>query len=352
MSTGIVKKDPERWEVEIRGEIPADVLERYYVLALKRIQKETVIDGFRKGHAPVSEVIRVHGEDVILKDAAEHAVGEAVPEMLAKENVLIIDAPRVTVETPKRSKPLIFSAHAPLQPSIELADYKSIASTINKSKAVVSVSDEEHKEALTHFKRERARIGHIEQGVDSKDASERARAMPEKDLRDIDDAFAQSVGHKSSVEFSDAVRTHIKNEKEVNEAEKRRAATLEGIVRKSKISYPSVFNEYEVDDMEARLKSDLEQMKTPFETYLTQIKKTREELRADLGEAAKKRAKTRLVLGEIARRENITAPEIAVEKMLEQAKKQYPNARPEALRANITHALQNEAVLKFLEEQE
>lgn len=351
MSTVTVKKDQKRWEVEVRGEISVEVFERYYTSALKRLQKETAMDGFRKGNVPVSEVIRVHGEGAVLQEAAEQAVRDTLPEILVKENVLIVDAPRVTVETPRRGTPVIFSACAPLTPSIELSDYKHIAATCNKNKVQAEVSDAEHKEAIVHFRRERARVLQVERGVSPLEARDSSRAIPEKDLPEIDDAFAKSIGHENSVAFSNVVRTHIKNEKEMYEAEKRRAATIDELVLKSKISYPALFDEYELADIEARLKSDLEKMKTSFETYLTQIKKTQEELRAEFGVAAKKRAKTRLVLGEIARKEHITAPDTAVEKTFEQAKKQYPNARADVLRANITHALQNEAVLKFLEEQ-
>src|SRR5205823_608673 len=112
---------------------------------------------------------------------------------------------------------------------------------------------------------------------------------------------------------------------------------------------PAALREYELDDMEARMKADLEQMGTTFDAYLTQVKKTREQLRTDWKDAADKRAKVRLILAEIARKENIEPDQKTLETEIEHAKKHYVQADPGALKAHIAHAMRNEATLKFLE---
>src|SRR3989338_2910233 len=345
-----IERDASKWEVSVRAELPAETLERYYVKALKQIQKETKLDGFRPGNAPASEVLRMHGEGAVLQKAAELAVREELPILLAKEGIQVVDTPHVTVEELGGGKPLVFSARAPLPPTVELPDYKNIA-TQQAKMDVVETSEEEYQQALTHLRRERARVTKVELGVLPPEAAEQAQKTEEKDLPELDDAFVQTLGYESMQKFSDSVRSHLKSEKERHELEKRRAAILEELVKKSKISYTAVFKEYELDDMEARLKSDLERMQTTFNAYLSQAKKTRDDLRKEWNDAAEKRSKIRLILGEIARKENITADKETVEKNVEHARKMNPNANVDALRANITHALQNEVVLKFLEEQ-
>ena len=86
-----------------------------------------------------------------------------------------------------------------------------------------------------------------------------------------------------------------------------------------------------------------------FEIYLKRIGKTREQVRAECKAAADKRAKVRLILTEIARKESIEPDEKSLEHELEHAKKHYPQADPIALRAHISHAMRNDATLRFLE---
>ena len=131
--------------------------------------------------------------------------------------------------------------------------------------------------------------------------------------------------------------------------EKRRAVILDDLVKDSKVSYPAALREYELDDMEARIKEDIERAGSTWEGYLTQAKKTREDIRAEWKDAADKRAKVRLILAEIARKETIEPDGKALAHEVEHAKKHYPQADPNALRAHIAHAMRNDATLKFLE---
>jgi trigger factor len=132
-------------------------------------------------------------------------------------------------------------------------------------------------------------------------------------------------------------------------AEKRRAAILDELIAKSTIKYPAALREYELDDMEARLEADVTRLGLKLEQYLSQVKKTKEELRGEWKEAADKRAKVRLILAEIARKENIEADKEKLEHELSHAKEHYPSANAEALRSHIAHALKNDATLRFLE---
>src|SRR5262249_12080746 len=155
----------------------------------------------------------------------------------------------------------------------------------------------------------------------------------------LDDVFVQSLGYESTEKFSEALRTNIKTEKEMQAREKRRAALLDELIKDASIKYPAMLREYELDDMEARMKDDIARAGATFESYLAQTKKTREEIRAGWKEAADKRAKVRLILTEIARKEKIDADEKTLEHEIEHAKEHYPNASADVLRAHIAHAL-------------
>ncbi len=344
-----VTRDDAAWETEVKAEIPAEVLAHYRTAALKEIKKTAKLDGFRPGKAPEEKIIQVYGESVILREAVQHAIEHELPELLAAQKLLIIESPRVTTDTPELGKPVTFTARAALAPSIELPDYKKIAAKHTAEKEKVVVTDQEHAQALTHLRRERSRIDKIESGTDAQKAAEESRAAEEKDLPELDDAFVQSLGYESAEKFAEVLRVNIKTEKEMQAQEKRRALILDELVKDSKISYPSALREYELDDMEARLKDDLTRIGQTLEAYFAQTKKTREQIRTEWKDAADKRAKVRLILTEIARKESISPDEKALEHQLEQARKQYPAADAIALRAHISHAMRNDATLRFLE---
>lgn len=346
-----ITRDEERWELEIRAQIPADELAKHRADALAHIAEEVTIDGFRPGKAPQDRVLKHVGEAAVMEHAAEHAVKHALPEILAKEHANIVEAPRVAIETPQADKPLSFTARASLAPEITLADYKKIATTINATKSEQSVSDEEHTDALKHLKRERARIDAVEGGKDPREAAEAAKALADTDLPAIDDEFARALGYDDAQAFEEAVRVNIKNEKELREAEKRRATMLDELVKQSTVKYPAVLRDYELEDMEARMAGDVERMGVSFDKFLESSKKTREDLRKEWLPAADNRAKVRLILAEIARKENIEPNPTKLAEEVKQAQEHYKNADEAALRSHISHAMRNELVISWLEAQ-
>jgi len=343
-----VTRDDAAWEVELKAEIPAEAVAKYRAAAMKDIQKTAKLDGFRPGKAPEDAIIRVYGESTVMRHAAQHAIEHELPELFASQKLFIVDTPRVTTDEPQTGKPLTFTARAALAPEIKVADYKKIAEKHNAVKEDTSVSDKEHTDALAHLRRERHRIDKIEAGTEPQKAAEESRATEEKDLPALDDAFVQSLGYPDAAAFSDALRTNIQNEKQLRAVEKRRAGILDDLVKDSKISYPKALREYEIEDMEARLKDDLSRIGQTLESYLAQTKKTKEELQDSWKEAADKRAKVRLILGKIAQEEKIEVPEKDLEHELTHAREHYPDANPQALRSHIAHAMRNERVLLFL----
>jgi FKBP-type peptidyl-prolyl cis-trans isomerase (trigger factor) len=344
-----VSRDTDRWEAAITAEIPVETLTKYREVALKEIQKSAKLDGFRPGKAPLDRVLAIYGEGQVLRHAVEHAIEHELPLLLADEKLPIVEAPRVTTDTPTLEKSVTFTARAALAPEIKLADYKKIAKKHTDVKEDTSVSDTEHTEALTHLRRERARIDRIESGTEPQKAAEETKALAETDLPELDDTFVQTLGYENTAAFSAALRNNIQTEKEMRATEKRRAGILDDMVKDSTISYPVSLREFELEEMESRLTDDLSRIGQTIESYLKETNKTREELLESWKDAADKRAKVRLILAEIARQEKIEPPAAELEHELEHARQHYPKADPENLRAHIAHAMRNEMTLRFLE---
>ncbi|MEK7098789.1 MAG: trigger factor [Patescibacteria group bacterium] len=355
MSKPTITRDEKAWELDIKGEIPADSLAEHRAHVIKELQKDAKLDGFRPGKAPEAALVKAVGEAEILKRTIEHAVHHDLPEMLAAEAANIVTAPRVIIESAPKSFPatesIIFSARAPLAPEVKLPDYAAIAKKHTEKKEEAVVSDEEHAETLKHLKRERARITKVELGMQAQEAHAEAQKMEEKDLPALDDEFVKSLGYESLEKFSDSVRSNLKTEKEMQALEKRRAAMLDELIAASSVKYPKLLLDFELDDMEARMKQDLANMQVPFEKYLADVKKTSEDLRKEWQPTADKRAKMRLVLSHIAIAEKLDADPERLEREIQNAKKHYPSANDANLRAHISHALRNEAVITWLESQ-
>lgn len=121
-----VARDAKSWEVEVKAEIAAEAIDSYRTKALAEIQRGAKMDGFRPGKAPMDAVLKMYGEDTIMRRAAEMAIQHELPEILASEGLLVIEAPHVTTDVPVLGKPLVFTAKAPLAPRVELGDYKAI----------------------------------------------------------------------------------------------------------------------------------------------------------------------------------------------------------------------------------
>lgn len=355
MSKPVIKRDEKAWELDIKGEIAPEAIAEHRSHVVKEIMKDAQLPGFRPGKAPEGTVVKAIGESEILKRTIEHAIQHELPEIIAGESVNIVAAPRVMVESAPKSlpatEPIIFTARAPLAPEVRLPDYAAIAKKHMAAKLEVSVTDEEHAQTLTHLKRERARITKVELGLPPQEAAQEAQKMEEKDLPALDDEFVKTLGYESLEKFSDAVRSNLKTEKEMREVEKRRAALLDELIEKSTIHYPSLLLKYELDDMTARLKQDLDNMRLTFEKYLAETKKTEESLREEWSAGADKRARMRLILSHIAIAEKLDANPERVTTEVANAKKHYPGADDTNLRAHISHALRNEAVISWLEGQ-
>src|SRR3989344_8751085 len=90
-----ITRDENAWEVVIKAEIPTDDLARYREEALKELQKTAKMDGFRPGKVPPEKIVAVYGEPQLLRLAAERAIQKVLPEILAKGNFLVIEAPPV-----------------------------------------------------------------------------------------------------------------------------------------------------------------------------------------------------------------------------------------------------------------
>lgn len=110
--------------------------------AFKKKNKDTKIDGFRKGAAPKDMFIKKFGIESLYMDAVDFAVDNAYKKVLEdEENVPVIE-PKLDVKTIDKEK-VVFLFTIVTKPEIKLGEYKNLGIKKESAKATKKEIDEE-----------------------------------------------------------------------------------------------------------------------------------------------------------------------------------------------------------------
>ncbi len=357
-------------EVEIEGEIDAEVFETYFNKALKRIGENLEIDGFRKGKVPESVLLSKIPEAQILGEMAEMALSEHYPKILEENKIDAISRPEISITKLARKNPLGFKIKTATLPEMTLPDYKNIAkkiiSGITDKEKNTEVTEKEVEDTIMDIRKSRAPKIHmaatsseaLAKGGDEaehvhKEGEEHKHEEPkEAELPEFNDEFVQALGPFKNVEdFKTKLKENIKLEKGNQLKEKTRLKIVEKIIDDLKVELPEILIEVELDKILYRMESDITQMGLKFEDYLKHLSKTVEDLRKEFRNDAEKKAKFALVLNKIAADEKIAADPEQVAKEVAAILEHYKDADLERAQMHAENVLTNEAVFQFLENQ-
>jgi FKBP-type peptidyl-prolyl cis-trans isomerase (trigger factor) len=344
-----IKKLPKN-EVEIEGELEAELFEAYFQKALKTIGDTVKLDGFRQGKIPENVLLSNIPEIKILEEMAQMALNEHYPKILEREMLDLIGRPEISITKLARNNPLGFKIKSATMPEIKLADYKKIAnkvlSEITETEKNIIVTDEDVESTIMDIRKSRAPRKHIQEGA-TKEEIEASEELPE-----FNDDFVQALGPFENVaDFREKLKINIKLEKENQQKEKTRLKIVENIVDATDIELPEILIDIELDKILYRMESDITQMGLKFEDYLKHLNKTVEDLRKEFRTDAEKKAKLALVLSEISKTEKITASEEEIAKEVAHLLEHYQDADPERAKLHAENVLTNEKVFAFLESQ-
>jgi len=118
------KKELKDNQVEITVEADNDQFQKSKIKAAISISKGSKIPGFRPGKAPYDVVKRAFGEDLIEERAVELLVNQIYPDLL-KEADIKPHGPGNLEEIISKNPPK-FRFTIPLEPKVDLGDYKSV----------------------------------------------------------------------------------------------------------------------------------------------------------------------------------------------------------------------------------
>lgn len=321
-------------------------------VVLKEIQKDFELDGFRKGNVPIEMVEKNIPSISVYESCAEYELQNKYTEILKDSSIDAIGRPFVTILKLAENNPIEIKIETAVYPQIDLPDYKKLAKQKSEEIKVdensFETTDEELTKTFEELRHMRAHQKAHEDGGHSHDDHSHGDITPEM-YPELDDEFAKSFGFENLENMREKVRENVKQEKTQKHSEKTKIAIIENIIENTKIEVPDILINSELDQMMHRIEHDISMMGLKFEDYLKHLNKTENDLRNEYKDDARKRVASKLIIEEIAKKENLKADSAEVETEVEKLMNQYPGSDRPQVTMYIESVLTTEKVFKFLE---
>jgi len=174
----------------------------------------------------------------------------------------------------------------------------------------------------------------------------------------IDDEFAKQLGEFDDLKALKAdIKTQLESENEQQAQRKRRQQTIEALVDKVKLEMPPKLLERVTAEVEQELQQNLQQRGMTMQQYLDQQGLSEDEFEhGELAEQATKRAKSSLVLTELAKDMELDIDTDELETQLNLLRQQYSDEKmqaelekPEARREVAAQMLTEKTITKLVE---
>lgn len=337
-------------QIEIEIEIPWKEVEKYRKLVISDFSEKINIPGFRKGRVPEDILVKKIGQVELLNEMTERTMQEIYPKIILENNINAIGRPSISITKLAENNPFCFKAVTTIIPKIELPDYKEKTKKImSKKEEDPTVTDKEIDEAILGIRKQWALYDSFEKDH-AKGSHEHKTEISEKDLPEFNDEFIKKLGKFENVEdFKKKLKENILYEKQIKNKDKKRVEAIENILKETNVEIPEILTESELEKMLSQLKTDIENAKIDLKTYLIKSGKTEERLREEWKPLAEKKAKTQLILNEIALKENIYPDKEELEKEVNHLLEHYKSADPERVKIYVETVLTNEKVMEYLE---
>ena len=145
-----------------------------------------------------------------------------------------------------------------------------------------------------------------------------------KELPELDDDFAGEVSEFETLkEYKASIKADLKSRKEKSAAQTNENNVLKAAVDNAKVEIPAAMIDMTVDNMVGDMRLRLQQSGLQLEQYLGYLGQTMEQYRETIRPEAEVNTKTRLVLDEIVKQENITVSDEALDQRIEQMAQSY-----------------------------
>lgn len=132
--------------VEMKIEVPTEILETARKRACEQISRDVKIKGFRPGHVP-PHILELHVDTKYIDAHTQDlAIQRAYAQVVVDENLQIAARPKVKIDT---EEPLAFTATVAVVPEVTIKDYKDI----KVPKEEVKVTEKDIDDVVTDMKK-------------------------------------------------------------------------------------------------------------------------------------------------------------------------------------------------------
>jgi trigger factor len=366
--------------VKLTIEVPQSDMVKHFEEAYKELAPTVDIKGFRPGFAPKSLTLEAIGFGRYQQAVLDKALPVSYTDAIKENKIYPIHTPAVAIKQFGEGKDFIFEAEVDIIPQIKLADYKKIKVKDTRKKqeakkeeiekilknlqykeakfnpinraikkgdwveidyegAVDKVKQENlasknyplivgentllagFEENLIGLKKNDKKEFDLEvPSVQDRKKTKRAHfivkinEVKETILPELNNEFVKKFGHDTLDKLKTAIEESVIKEKEMKDLQVLENEILNKIVEKSAMEVPESLIDQEINRRISQIQA---QTGPGFESFLQKIKKTMADLRNDLRKDAEKSIKIGLILGEIAKAENL-APKHPVKDQKEQ----------------------------------
>lgn len=365
-----VKREPGSRAV-LEVEIPVETVSEGVEAALRRLNRQVDIPGFRRGKAPRTMLERYVGRDAILEEAVKALVPDAYARAVDQAGVTPITRPEIQVDSVEEGKPLRFVATVDLAPEVRLGDYRSLripytAPAVGEADVDAAVEDLRARhghlvpapdapagrgdfvlvkvaeltgpvERFTKGKEYLIEVGggaqppEVEAAVDGAAAGTRREAtvggqtvtfeiadVKRRELPDVTDAFARSAGGVDSVAaLRDSLRSRLEREAAESARSDYEQQVLEALLERTEIELPQSLVDHEVEHMVADLADTLQRRGLTLQRYYEATQKDEAALRAEFRPSAERRLRAQLAVEEVARAEGLAPTQEEIDREVE-----------------------------------
>lgn len=399
MQITVQREQLEPCKVALTIHVPPEQVARTRETVFKKLARQVAIPGYRRGKAPLSLVKRWIDEEALREEAVEQLIKNAFRQAIEQEGIQPWGSQFAVSSTQfLEDETFEFKATVPLQPEVELGDYRGI----EVRRVEVPITDADIDRELKRMREQAARFEEVQspvqegdrinaavritvdgevveetkgettwlivganfpefdQGVlgaapgeertftftypaDMEDAAKAGktaeatvavRRVQRRIVPELDDAFARSLGQADLAELRAEVR------RQLEEAARRQADDflerdlLQRVVERAIIRFPEAMVDQEVAATMDRMIADLEERHLKLEDYLQSTGKTLAELEQELAEDARRKIRNSLVLMRIAEENEIRVEEADVAAEIERRARAV-NADPAMMRRVI-----------------
>ena len=154
----ITREDSATLEVTLNVELEPDDIEPYLDRSIRRLANRVQIPGFRKGKAPRYLMENYIGRDALVRESLDTMLQESLDKALKAEDLEVFGEPDLEMV---EVDPLSFKAVVPLEPIVDLGDFRSI----RLEPEPIEVTDEQVNEVIERLRYDAAPWAPVERSV-------------------------------------------------------------------------------------------------------------------------------------------------------------------------------------------